>query len=62
MVARVFARVEVDSWDEPLLTLPDHAAVTRYLIGHLADPAIADTVTTPLQVTKRGSLIWASKH
>jgi SAM-dependent methyltransferase len=66
MVAGLFTDVEVERWDAPLLELPDRDAVRDYLIGkglnrsqaHLA----ADSVATPLQVTKRGSLLFARKR
>lgn len=58
----MFPEVEVHSWDEPLLTLEDRAAVERYLVCHLADPSLVDRVVTPVRVTKRGSLIWAKKE
>src|SRR5207247_3515001 len=61
LVAEVFGDVEVQAWDEQLVELADRAEVRAYLICHLADPALADGVTTPLRLTKRGALVWARK-
>lgn len=62
IVAEHFADVEVDAWDRPLLTLPDHNAVRDYLIGKGTDPLAAAkaarAVAVPLTVTKRGALVW----
>jgi SAM-dependent methyltransferase len=62
IVGEVFADVEVETWDAPLLTLPDRDAVRAYLVSHLGDPAIAERVETPLTVTKRGCLVWGRKR
>jgi hypothetical protein len=63
LVATVFDQIEVRSWDAPLLTLPDAAAVRGYLAARFVPPeqaaAAARSVTTPLRVTKRGALIIA---
>jgi SAM-dependent methyltransferase len=65
IVASVFGEVHVDSWDGPLLTLPDTAAITDYLIARFvpAQQAAADarTLPAPLVVTKRGALVIGSK-
>jgi SAM-dependent methyltransferase len=65
IVASVFGGVRVDSWDAPLLTLPDTSAITDYLIARFVPAhqaaAGARTLPTPLVVTKRGALIIASK-
>ncbi len=57
-----FASVEVESWDAPLLSLPNREAVRDYLIGKGAEPErAADAVRrvdVPLAVTKRGALFW----
>jgi SAM-dependent methyltransferase len=62
LVAEHFSDVEVEGWDEPLLTLPDHDAVRDYLVGKGTDPAraarAARAVEVPLSVTKRGALVW----
>ena len=62
LMAEQFRAVEVDSWDLPLLTLPDQNAVRDYLIGKGSDAAIAaeaaSQVELPLTVTKRGALVW----
>ena len=65
LVASVFARVEVERWDAPLIRLPDRAAVRDYLIARFVAPqdaaAAADRVPTPVAVTKRGALISARR-
>jgi hypothetical protein len=65
-VASVFSEVHVDRWDAPLLTLPDTAAITDYLIARFvpAQQASADarTLSSPLVVTKRGVLVLGGKH
>jgi len=61
LVAEVF---EVQRWDAPMVHLPDRAAVALFLRGRglpLDDAKqAADQYPTPLQVTKRGVLIWAT--
>lgn len=63
LVAAVFGRqtVEVISWDGPLLRLPDDEAISRYLRTHYLPAAIAERVTPPLTLTKRGCLVIAVK-
>jgi SAM-dependent methyltransferase len=65
LVASVFARVEVERWDAPLIRLPDREAVRDYLVARFVAPqdatAAADRVATPLAVTKRGALISARR-
>jgi len=65
MVGRHFEEVGVHAWDAPLVHLPDQAAVRDYLVGRLmprdkAEQAAAQ-VATPLDVTKRGVLVFARK-
>jgi SAM-dependent methyltransferase len=66
MVGGLFTEVEVERWDAPLLELPDREAVRGYLIGKGLSRGearlAADSVATPLQVTKRGSLLFARKR
>jgi SAM-dependent methyltransferase len=65
LVASVFGRVRVQRWDEPLVRLPDRAAVRDYLVARFVAPeaaaAAAERVTTPVAVTKRGAVIYAHK-
>lgn len=66
LVADVFDVVDVQRWDSPLITLPDRAAVELFLRGrglsrHRAQQS-AGRFTTPLKVTKRGVLIWATRR
>jgi SAM-dependent methyltransferase len=62
IVAEHFAEVEVQQWDQTLLTLPDHDAVRDYLVGKGIDPLVAvqaaRAVEVPLAITKRGALVW----
>lgn len=64
-VCEVFGEVEVERWDAPLITLPDHAAVRDYLIARRVPrpqaAAAATRLRTPLPVTKRGSLVLARR-
>jgi SAM-dependent methyltransferase len=64
LVAAVFGQqaVEVVSWDGPILRLPDQEALRRYLRTHYLAASVADRVTTPLTVTKRGCLVIAINH
>jgi SAM-dependent methyltransferase len=65
MVARHFEEVELDRWDAPYVHLTDEAAVRDYLVGRMMPPdqaALAATqVDTPLDVTKRGVLVFARR-
>jgi SAM-dependent methyltransferase len=65
LLAELFAEVEVERWDAPLVELPTRAAVRDYLIGKGAQPRVAESkagsVTVPLSVTKRGALAFARK-
>ena len=64
-MAAVFARVEVERWDAPMIRLPDRDAVRDYLVARFVAPedaaAAAHQVATPLTVTKRGALISARR-
>lgn len=62
IVGEVFGEVEVESWDAPMITLQDRAAVRLYLTSRMADPALADRVPTPVTVTKRESIVWGRKR
>lgn len=64
LVADVFEVTEVQRWDAPMVHLPDRAAVVLFLRGRglpqdRAEDA-AEHCATPLRVTKRGVLIWAT--
>jgi SAM-dependent methyltransferase len=61
LVADVFGKhaVEVISWDGPLLRLPDQEAISRYLRTHYLPASLAQRLTPPLMVTKRGCLVMA---
>lgn len=65
LAARGFA-VETEVWDVPRgLVLPDSAAIHAYLIGRILPPNVAERLTglliPPLEVTRRGSLVWGRK-
>ena len=63
LVGEVFGEVEVDRWDMPAVTLPDADAVALYLKGMRKSEAeaaeLANTMETPVTLTKRGALVWA---
>ncbi len=59
IVASVFGKVEVVSWDAPLILLPDRKAVEAYCRSHLLPSEAADRVRPPVTLTKRGALVWA---
>jgi SAM-dependent methyltransferase len=65
IVASVFGRVDVDAWDAPLVRLPDRDAVRDYLIARFVprDDAArrAATVPVPVDVTKRGCVVYARR-
>jgi SAM-dependent methyltransferase len=65
LLAELFAAVEVERWDAPLLELPTQASVRDYLIGKGVQPRVAESkaesVTVPLSVTKRGALAFGRK-
>lgn len=62
LMAEHLDAVEVEAWDQPLLTLPDQDAVRDYLIGKGTEATIAagaaSEVEAPLTVTKRGAVVW----
>lgn len=65
MVGRHFNEVEVDRWDGPYVHLPDQEAVRDYLVGRFMASeeaeAAAARVETPLDVTKRGVVVYARR-
>jgi SAM-dependent methyltransferase len=65
IVASVFGQVDVDAWDAPLVHLPDRAAVRDYLIARFvpSDEATrrAAAVPVPVDVTKRGCVVYARR-
>jgi hypothetical protein len=60
-----FDVLEVITWDEPLIHLPDRDAVRDYLIGRQVPAEIASDVArhanVPIRVTKRGAICFARK-
>jgi SAM-dependent methyltransferase len=65
LVDAEFDEVEVERWDAPLIRLPDVDALTLFLRGRgLSAPAAehaASLFATPLDVTKRGCLVWGRR-
>jgi SAM-dependent methyltransferase len=65
IVGSVFGEVEVDAWDAPLVRLPDRDAVRAYLVARLVPRAEAGeraaAVGVPVDVTKRGCVVYARK-
>jgi ubiquinone/menaquinone biosynthesis C-methylase UbiE len=65
LIGERFRDVEVERWDAPLLRLPSRADVRDYLIGKGAPPerasAAAEQTEVPLEVTKRGALVFARR-
>jgi SAM-dependent methyltransferase len=65
LVRAVFGVVEVDSWDAPLVRLPDTATVREYLVARFVPleqaAAAAERVPAPLDVTKRGCIVYAER-
>jgi hypothetical protein len=61
-----FHDLEVERWDAPLLRLPSREDVRDYLIGKGAEPerasAAAAATEVPLEVTKRGALLFARRR
>jgi ubiquinone/menaquinone biosynthesis C-methylase UbiE len=61
----LFAEVEIERWDAPLVELPTRAAVRDYLVGKGVEPrsaaARAELADAPLLVTKRGALVFGRR-
>jgi SAM-dependent methyltransferase len=66
LIGERFHDLEVESWDAPLLRLPTREALRDYLLGKGAEPerarAAAEAVDVPLEVTKRGALVYARRR
>jgi len=66
LIGERFHDLEVERWDAPLLRLPSREDVRDYLIGKGAEPeraaAAAEDVEVPLDVTKRGALMFARRR
>ena len=66
LIGERFHDLEVERWDAPLLRLPSRQDVRDYLIGKGVAPepagAAAAEVGVPLQVTKRGALVFARRR
>ena len=65
LIGERFHELEVERWDARLLRLPRRADVRDYLIGKGVEPrrasAAAAQVGVPLEVTKRGALVFARR-
>lgn len=66
LIGERFHDLEVVRWDAPLLRLPSRADVRDYLVGKGTAPERASTAAeateVPLQVTKRGALVFARRR
>jgi len=66
LLGELFADVELERWDAPVLELPDRAAVRDYLIGKGVERSravrAAEQVQAPMRVTKRGALAFARRE
>ena len=66
LIGERFHDLEVERWDAPLLRLPSRVDVRDYLIGKGVAPdragAEAAEAGVPLQVTKRGALVFARRR
>jgi SAM-dependent methyltransferase len=66
LIGERFHDLEVERWDAQLLRLPSRPDVRDYLIGKGVDPqrasAAAEEVRVPLEVTKRGALVFARRR
>jgi SAM-dependent methyltransferase len=61
IIATVFGDVQVERWDAPMTYLPDRDAVLRYCRSHSLHRDVADRVTPPVWLTKRGCVVYAYK-
>jgi hypothetical protein len=65
LVAPVFGQVQVERWDAPLVRLPGPRHGPRLrdrtVRGTRGAVAAPERVTTPVTITKRGSVIHARK-
>jgi SAM-dependent methyltransferase len=63
VISHVFDVDEVERWDAPLVSLPDAAAIEKFLRGRGLSTQAADSAApafeAPMTVTKRGALVWA---
>jgi SAM-dependent methyltransferase len=66
LIGERFGELEVERWDAPLLRLPTRADVRDYLIGKGVEPerasGAADAIELPLEVTKRGAVVFARRR
>jgi SAM-dependent methyltransferase len=66
LIGERFRDLDVERWDAPLLRLPTRADVRDYLIGKGVEPerasGAAEAIEVPLDVTKRGALVFARRR
>jgi SAM-dependent methyltransferase len=66
LIAECFHDLELERWNAPLLRLPSRTDVRDYLIGKGVEPgrasAAAAEIEVPLEVTKRGVLVFARRR
>jgi SAM-dependent methyltransferase len=65
ILTELFAEIEVERWNAPLVELPTRDAVRDYLVGKGVEPrsaaARAEVADVPLCVTKRGALLFGRR-
>ena len=65
MLTELFAEVEVERWNAPLVELSTREAARDYLVGKGVEPpsatARAEAADVPLSVTKRGALVFGRR-
>ena len=66
LISDVFEVVEVERWDSRAIALPDREAVELFLRGRGLPQSrareFAGEFATPLAISKRGALIWATRR
>ena len=66
LIGERFHDLEIERWDAPLLHLPARRDVRDYLIGKGVEPGraaeAAESVEVPLDVTKRGALVFGRRR
>lgn len=66
IVGTEFDVVGVERWDAPMIRLPDRAAMTQFLrgrgLGEAEAHRAASRFPTPMEVTKRGCLVWGRRR
>ena len=65
LLGQVFDAVDIQRWDTPVVCIPDRDGLVLYLRGRgLTEERArfaADSLDTPMTITKRGMVSWARK-